>query len=66
MNRDEYITKRIEMIERELMGLKRFVSGGNGKAKSLKGLWKGVDTSDEEIEAAKRSLSRGVETYEQG
>lgn len=60
MSRDEYIVRRIEMIQEELEELKRFISG-KGEIVSLRGLWAGADITDEEIEEAKRSLFKVVE-----
>lgn len=60
MNKEEYVIKRIEMIQEELDQLKRFVAGGKGKMVSLRGMWEGADISDEDIEEAKRSLFKGT------
>ena len=64
MTREAYIAKRIEMIERELEDLRKTMLGGGGKVSDLRGIWKGVDITDEEIEEAKRSLFKGVELDE--
>ena len=56
--RENYIVRRIEMIEEDLEQLKRFVSGGQEKTISLRGIWEGAGISDEDIEEAKRSLFR--------
>ena len=61
MNREEYIIKRIEMIEEELGELKRFVSSSKGEIISLRGVWKGADIPDSYIEEAKRSLFKGID-----
>jgi hypothetical protein len=66
MQREAYIVKQIEVIERELQELKRFVAGGKQEMGSLRGIWKGVDITDEEIEEAKRSLFKGIEFDESG
>ena len=61
MSREDYVVKRIEMIEADLEELKRFISGGNGESISLRSIWAGVDIQDEEIEEAKWSLFKGFE-----
>ncbi len=56
MATETYIVKRIEMMQDELERLKRTIlKKGTGKSASLRGIWKGVDFSDEEIEEAKHS-----------
>jgi hypothetical protein len=60
MNREDYIIKRIEMIEEELGELKRFVSSSKGDVISLRGVWEGADIPDSYIEEAKRSLFKGI------
>ena len=61
MGREEYIVKRIEMIQGELEDLKTFISGNKENVTSLRGIWKGVNIPDKQIEEAKRSLSKGIE-----
>lgn len=64
MSRDDYIVKRIEMIQYELEQLKKlFVKR---EPKSLRGIWKGANITDEEIEEAKRSLSPEMDRYVSG
>ena len=55
-SREAYIVKRMGMIEEDLGQLKAFVSADNGKVVSLRGVWEGVETPDENIDEAKRSL----------
>ena len=51
-----YLVKRIEMLQEELESLKRTVlKKGIEKPAQIRGIWKGVDFSDEEIEEAKSS-----------
>lgn len=51
-----YLVKRIEMLQEELESLKRTVlKKGAEKPAQIRGIWKGVDFSDEEIEEAKSS-----------
>jgi hypothetical protein len=53
---DTYLVKRIEMLQEELESLKRAVlKKGKKKPVIVRGIWKGIDFSDEEIEEAKRS-----------
>jgi hypothetical protein len=64
VSRDDYIVKRIEMIQYELEQLKKlFVKR---EPKSLRGIWKGANITDEEIEEAKRSLSPEMDRYVSG
>ena len=64
MSRDDYIVKRIEVIQYELEQLKKlFVKR---EPKSLRGIWKGANITDEEIEEAKRSLSPEMDRYVSG
>ena len=66
MSREQYIVKRIEMIEGDLEQLKKFVSTDGGKAVSLLGVWRGLDIPDEDIEEAKRSLFKDVDVDDAG
>lgn len=53
---ETYLVKRIEMLQEELESLKKAVlKKGKGKSAKLRGIWKGVDFSDEEIEEVKFS-----------
>ena len=53
---DTYLLKRIEMLQEELDALKRVIINKTKKEKvTLRGIWKGVDITDEEIEEAKSS-----------
>ena len=61
MKTDAYVLKRIEAIERELHELKKMVSDKESKPVSLRGVWRDLDISDQEIEEAKRSLSKGID-----
>ena len=61
MNRDLFIVRRIEMIERDLNEVKRLISRDSGENISLCGIWRGVDIPDEDIEEAKRSLFKGID-----
>jgi hypothetical protein len=62
-SREDYIIKRIGMIEEDLGQLKALVSAGKGNIVSLRGLWEGVNAPDEDVEEAKRSLFRGTPDY---
>jgi hypothetical protein len=50
---DSYLIKRIEMLQEELESLKRTVLKNNSeKTEQLRGIWKGIDISEDEIEEA--------------
>jgi hypothetical protein len=57
---DTYVIKRLEQIEEELKRLRELLSpsGKRRKPSSLWGIWKGVKFTDEDIEEAKRSISK--------
>ena len=61
MGRETYIIARIEAIEAELRRLRQFMSHDLTNKTTLRGIWQGVDISDDQIEDAKRSLFKGVE-----
>jgi hypothetical protein len=61
MTREAYIALRIEMIEKELEELKPFVAGGHGNVSKLRGIGLGAEITDEEIDAAKQSLFKGID-----
>ena len=53
---DTYLVKRIEMMQEELELLKRTVlKTDNENPVKIRGIWRGVDFSDEEIEEVKLS-----------
>lgn len=57
-----YIIVRIESIQRELEDLKRLVKATQETkpAPRLKGIWKGMEVFEEDIEEAKRSVFKGA------
>ncbi|MBI4284340.1 MAG: hypothetical protein HY670_00350 [Chloroflexi bacterium] len=56
MTSETYLVKRIEMMQEELERLKRTIlRKGLVQPAVLRGIWRGIDFSDEEIEEAKRS-----------
>jgi hypothetical protein len=58
---ETYVAKRLEHIEQELKQLRRLLSPPRGQRRkllSLEGILKGVNFSEEDIERAKRSLSK--------
>lgn len=56
---DTYVLRRIEMLQKELDLLKSLVlNRPKGEVVSLRGIWEGMDFSDEDIEEAKDSLFR--------
>ena len=51
---DTYLVKRIEMLQEELESLKKTVlKKGIKKPAEMRGIWKGINISDKEIEKAK-------------
>lgn len=55
MATETYLLKRIEMMQEELERLKRTILKKSAERPiTIRGIWKGVDFSDEEIEEAKR------------
>jgi hypothetical protein len=53
---ESYLIKRIELLQEELESLKKSVTKrSTKKAKPMRGAWKGVDISDEDIEEVKAS-----------
>ena len=51
-----YLAKRIEILQKELDELKQTLLKKTAeKPSKIRGIWKGVDFSDEEIEEAKSS-----------
>jgi hypothetical protein len=53
---EAYLIKRIEMLQEELESLKRAVlKQGAEKPVQIRGIWKGVDISDDDIEEARTS-----------
>jgi hypothetical protein len=57
-----YVVTRLEAIQQELELLKSSLEG-EPKAIKLEGLWKGTEITEEDIEAAKRSLFKGERAY---
>ena len=58
---ETYANKMIGMMQQELDEIKKTLLAKSGrKPTSLRGICKGVDISDEEIEEAKRSLFNGI------
>lgn len=54
MATETYLVRRIEMLQEEIEALKRTVlKEGAKKSVKIRGIWEGVDFSDEEIEEAK-------------
>jgi len=65
MAMESYVAKRLEVIERELGELRQLLEAGavpkRKRKKGLRGIWKGVEFTDQEIEEAKRSLFKGLD-----
>jgi|GEM_PF-2513835 len=68
MAMESYVAKRLEVIERELADLRRLIQGEKaqrGKRKgTLRGIWQGVEFTDEEIEGTKRALFKEMNEQE--
>jgi len=63
-----YVSARIEAIQQELEQLKRALSRlaeGKKRKTKLKGLWKGVEVTEEEIEEAKRAVFKDAYEFEE-
>jgi len=54
----EYVLARIQAMESELAELKKVIAPeiGGAKKTKIKGLWKGIDVTDEDIEEAKHAI----------
>ena len=54
----EYVLARIQAIEHELADLKKVLVSEieSPKKTKIKGLWKGINITDEDIEEAKRAV----------
>jgi hypothetical protein len=56
------LTTRIEMVERELTELRRKQANADiTRPVTLRGIWKDIDITDEDIEEAEHSLFRDVD-----
>lgn len=53
----DYIVARIQAIQQDLEELRKCIKNPRRKIK-LKGLWKGINISEEDIEEAKRAVFR--------
>lgn len=63
----EYVLARIEALEQELESLRKvgaYDVDDSGRKTKLKGLWKGIDVTEEDIEEAKRALFRDAYEFE--
>jgi hypothetical protein len=61
-----YIVTRIDAIQKELEMLKKFLQEHKGeKIVKIEGLWKGIEITEEDIEAAKRSLFKQAYNFEE-
>jgi hypothetical protein len=54
----EYVVARIQAIQQELEELKKAIAfgGASPKKTKIKGLWKGLNINEEDIEKAKQAL----------
>ncbi len=53
----EYVLARIQAIQQDLDNLKDQIKSPKRRV-NLKGLWKGIDVSEEDIEEAKQAVFR--------
>jgi len=56
---NEYILARIKAIQQDLEEIKNHIAAPKHRIK-LKGLWKGISVSEEEIKDAKRAIFRNA------
>ncbi len=64
----EYVLIRIEALQQELETLKKVVNHqlqGSKQKTQLKGLWKGVEITEEEIAAAQKVVFRQAYQWEE-
>jgi hypothetical protein len=51
----------LDNIEREIRDLKRLLGDKPGARRSLRGIWRGMQISDQDIEEAKHSWTAGAD-----
>ena len=61
---NEYILARIQAIQQDLEELKNHIKAPRHRIK-LKGLWKGISVSEEEIRDAKRAVFRDAYKFKE-
>jgi len=64
---NEYVLARIEALQQELESLRKVVAGhieSPGCKVRLKGLWKGVEISEEDVEEAQRALFKNAYRFD--
>lgn len=65
---DQYVLARLDALQQELERLRRAVAvQGSERPKrttKLKGLWEGIDVTDEDLEEAKRAVFRDAYEFE--
>ena len=61
----EYVLARIQAIEQELADLKKVLVSEieNPKKTKIKGLWKGISVTDDDIEEAKQAVFRDAYNF---
>jgi len=61
----EYVLARIQAIEQELADIKKVLASEieNPQKTKLKGLWKGINVTDEDIEEAKHAIFKDARNF---
>jgi len=61
----EYVLARIQAIEQELADLKKVIVSEieSPKKTKLKGLWKGINVTDEDIDEAKHAIFKDAYNF---
>lgn len=63
----DYVLARIQSIQDELEDLRKVLTcqvQGQGRKTKLKGLWKGIEVTDEDLEEAKRAVFKDAYHFE--
>lgn len=65
---DQYVLARLDALQQELESLRSTVAAHGSerpkRATKLKGLWRGVQVTDEDLEEAKRAVFRDAYDFE--
>jgi hypothetical protein len=64
----EYVLARIQAIQQELEALRKTVAHqlqGSRKKTQLKGLWKGIEVTEEDLKAAQQAVFRDAYEWEE-
>lgn len=63
----EYVLARIEALQQELESLRKVVAYSverPGRKTKLKGLWRGIEVTEEDLEEAKRAVFRDAYQFQ--